>query len=602
MAERDVIYRLKVLYDQGGSQAFAAMASSHAAALKTMEDRWKAFDEAMKTAAGNQTETSRRSYGKQKDHAKEYYDYLASENKKLADAIKARERAEELARRTQERAYAQARAGNAMMREGLMNTAEGVTRVARGLALMGFVNDENLEKLLKTLAVVQGTADIVMGSAKAYTAMQKAVDGYAMSVNAARAAEAARAGGAAAGAAGGAGVGLGGMLAGSVAAAAAIGAVTLALVELAEIADGTAGERGSVTAAIGRYMESIGVGIGGTTPYTDAYNADEQTKRFQRRSDTQRQNQGRIENESRADRELEAAREANRRGLANSRFGNTAFGDEGAFFGGAGDKYRAEMERMRGRAGGFAASARGINPDDPSLRPGAIHDYEQAIDAENELVRLAKEKADHELRASQISQAYHRDAISSAQQELAILRQQHDAATGRLESARDRFGMMNPMEQSRALRLGKMANEANALRAAGRGEDASRIESRFTRDDLGLIRGIGTEGTDAFGGRVAGARADAAGFSGVFGGEERKRASEITSRIETLVAEKTLNVEASVKLEINDDQIRRVLQDSFNKGNERIKQLADEVAGLRSRVELSQRNAGLSAAGIKKGG
>ena len=217
MAERDVIYKLKVQYDSSGSQAFAAMASSHAATIKQMEDRWKAFDAALKGAASTQANSVGASYRSQKNSAKEFYDYVGAENKKLVNAIKEREKAEEAARRAGERAMAQMRAGSAQMREGFFNTAEGVTRVARGLSLMGFVSDENLQKLLKTLAVVQGTSDMSRGSVKAYSALQKAVDGYTISVNAAKAAEAARAaaagGGTAAGAAGsaaGAGVGLAG--------------------------------------------------------------------------------------------------------------------------------------------------------------------------------------------------------------------------------------------------------------------------------------------------------------------------------------------------------------------------------------------------------
>lgn len=401
MAERDVIYRLKAIYDQSGSQAFAAMAGQHAAAIKTIEDRWKAFDAAVKAAAGSQGDSVGKSYQKQKNHAKEFYDYVQAENRKLVEAIKERERAEELARRTQERAMAQMRSGNAQMREGLLNTAEGITRVARGLTLMGFVSDQNLEKLLKTLAAVQGVSDVVLGSVKAYSALQKAVDGYSLAVSAARAAEAARAGVAAGGAAAGAGaaaggLGIGALATGGAAAVAAIASVSLVLVELSEIANGTSGDLDSLTSRIGRFLYSIGNGDDLATyigkPYHDAYENEQNTKRFQRRANTGKQNQTRIDNEAANFSGWESTREASRRRQVNAGFGSSGFGDEGAFFGSAGSQYNAEIERMRGRAAGYAASGDSFNPLDTSALPGAIDSYRKSLDAENEIVRLKKEQ------------------------------------------------------------------------------------------------------------------------------------------------------------------------------------------------------------------
>jgi hypothetical protein len=592
MAERDVIYRLKAIYDTSGSQAFAAMASQHAATLKNMEDRWKAYDATLKTAAGSQADAVGRSYQKQKDSAKQYYDLVAAENKKLVDAIKERERAEELARRTQERAFAQARAGNAMMREGLMNTAEGVTRVVRGLTLMGFVSDENLQKLLKTLAAVQGTSDLILGSVKAYSALQKAVDGYTMAVQAARTAEAARAGVAAGGAAagvGGAGGGVGaaGLVAGGAAAAAAIAGVSFALAELAETANGTALDIDSFTSATGRWIEnfnrwvneSTGGAVAKSEPFNEARRDYFSARKREDEASSQRQYQ----------RDLLVGPEAERMAA----FNRSAGIGSGASKVGLID---AEMTRVRGRY------AKAIDGAGQTFGQDRMDLHGEAVKAQERLLELTQLRASEEDRIRQTSVNYHQTAISAAQQELAILRQQQEADAGRLESARDRFGMMSTMEQDRALRLGRLANQANQLRASGREGEARRIEDRFTRDDLGIIRGIGTEGTDAFGGRVAGERAERRGFSGVFGGEERKRMSELAPRIESLIAETTINVEARFKLELDIEQARDAMELATKPIIETMNRLGAEFVKLKADFNKSNRDAANTAARARQGG
>jgi hypothetical protein len=226
----------------------------------------------------------------------------------------------------------------------------------------------------------------------------------------------------------------------------------------------------------------------------------------------------------------------------------------------------------------------------------------EAVKAQERLLELTRMRASEEDRIRQTSISYHQNAISAAQQELAILRQQQEAAGNRLESARDRFGMMSPMEQQRALRLGKKANEANALRAAGRTEEAQRIENQFTRDDLGVIRGIGTEGTDNFGGRVSGERADRAGFSGTFGSEERKRAAELQPRIESLVAETTINVEAVFKLELDQEQARAAMELAMKPIIEQLNRLGAEQVRMRADFNKSNRDQANAAARRNQGG
>jgi hypothetical protein len=594
MAERDVIYRLKTIYDEGGAQAFALMTKEHAAAIKSMEDRWKSFTETMKTGAGSAGDSVGNSYKKQKDHAREFYDYVGAENKKLVDAIKERERAESAAMRANERAMAQVKAGNAQMREGFLNTAEGVTRVARGLSLMGFVSDENLQKLLKTLAVVQGTSDIILGSVKAYTALQKAVDGYTLAVNAARTAEAARAGVAAGGAAAGAGsgvagaaggLGLGSLVSGGAAAAAAIAALTFVIVELAETATGTALDLDSFTSGVGRASERfsksvndwINDTIGGdfsgkiktNTPFLD----------LQREAASAQLRERLAGNQQQYDRERPFAVESARRGGFDRMLG----------LGGAGGASQAgmigdEIARMTRQAGVFGEKAEG------NFGTGRAFYLDKAVEAHERIADLTQKRAAEESRIRQSSMEYHQSAINAAQAELGLLRQQQEAVASRYESARERFGAMNPAEQSRLRRLGEVVNQANELRGAGRTDEARNIEKRLTPNDLNALGSMrGLEGVDNFLGRVHGDRADARGF-GVYGKEERKRLEEIAPRIERLVAETTLNVEMKYKVEIDDakakEQLRRELEPIVSK----INTLFIELTGLKQDVTKSQRD------------
>lgn len=581
MAERDVIYRIKTVYDQGGSQAFTAMASQHAAAIKQIDERWKAFSETMKSGAGSAADAVGRSYKSQKNHAKDFYDYVGAENKKLVDAIKERERAEEMARRTSERAMAQIRAGNAQMREGFMNTAEGVTRVARGLTLMGFVSDENLQKLLKTLAAVQGISDVVLGSVKAYSALQKAVDGYTIAVNAARAAEAARAGTAAAGsAAGGAGAlaggaGIGTLAAGGAAAAAAIAGVAFALIQLAETANGTALEVDSFTSSTGRWIEdfnrSVNEAFGGRVAESEPFN--EAYREHQRRQLNERMATIGLQ----YSREQPVATEAARRAGVDRLL--SLQGPGGAANFGLIDQEMANARKWGGNYLEMAQSSAGA--DKAFLQ-------EQAVRAQERLLDLTRMRASEEERIRQSSISYHQAAITAAQQELAILREQQDAAANRLESARDRFGAMGSWDQARLTSLGGLMNTANDLRAAGRTEEAKAIEARFTRDDLSLLRGVGLEGTDAFTGRLFGERADRGGF-GVFGGEERKRAAELAPRIESLIAETTVNVEAKFKLELDQEQAREALDRALRPVIEQLNRLAAEQVQLKLNADRTAR-------------
>lgn len=274
-------------------------------------------------------------------------------------------------------------------------------------------------------------------------------------------------------------------------------------------------------------------------------------------------------------------------------------GDEGSFFGRAGDRYGSAMYRVGSEALGSAAAARRaidpLAPDKEEQSANRLADYDKALAANRELLELTKMRADEESRIRQSSIGYHNEAIAAAQKELGLLQQMNQSAEDRLFAAKEKFGGMDPAEQARTLMLGKMVKQANELREAGKTDEARAIEGRFTRSDLGAIGGIGLEGTENFTGRVLRERADKAGYGDIFGTEERRRATEAAPKIEKLIADTTVNVEARFKLELDEDQARRALDFAMRPLLERIQELAREQATLKGQVEENKRAAGAKA-------
>ena len=130
---------------------------------------------------------------------------------------------------------------NRSLREGFVKGAEGALMLGRGIAALGLAGEEDIEKLARALVRVQGIVDVAKGGVQIYEAITRSVEAYRAAVLSAAAAESALAAargrgavGAAAGgvAARGAGAGIAGAAGAGVAAfpPAAIAAAAVAAV------------------------------------------------------------------------------------------------------------------------------------------------------------------------------------------------------------------------------------------------------------------------------------------------------------------------------------------------------------------------------------
>lgn len=272
-ADREVLFTLKAVTDQGaagvfqqfaklGDSAFQHLEQSAAATAKNITARFReSFDaSAVKQAISATTKAVEQSAARQAKAAEKRFssevDLLrrtAAEEKKRWEAeeksrLKAEKEAErmrqreesarEKAMRDQERnvrqyesATERQRSLSMQSRMAIAELGEGVNRTLRGFAQLGILSEETTEGLVRGFIKVESVFNILAGGIKVYKSLTVMVDSYTKSVEAAALAEralaAARAQSAAAGAgpvvAGGAGRGLrqvgGNVLAGGVGAA-----------------------------------------------------------------------------------------------------------------------------------------------------------------------------------------------------------------------------------------------------------------------------------------------------------------------------------------------------------------------------------------------
>ena len=128
----------------------------------------------------------------------------------------------------------------------------------------------------------------------------------------------------------------------------------------------------------------------------------------------------------------------------------------------------------------------------------------------------------------------------------------------KLKSAAEKFADMDPDQQRRLIELKKQAD------AAGRqpGAIGERIRAQFTKEDRGLLRGLGLGETDEAASRSAIEAAERAGFSQNFGGRERANIDTqkaIQGRIDTVIKDQR---EFVARVERDDDAIaKRVATD-----------------------------------------
>lgn len=253
-AARDVVIRLKVESHQANAQTATSMAKTigqvHAEAAKTATQSLEA-QRRTATRVLQDLESANSKRITIAEHQKKTLEDLSKAHSTYMDKVIAEAKSEAQLRqdqlkRTTELATSQVDAAEAAHEMGLaMNQARmgashlltGVEQVARGVVLLGISSEEHLEKVVRTFARFQASADIIRGvintgygAVRMYRAYQTALEAAAAAQSALTAAElagaAARGRGAAA-TAGASVLGRGGFAAAGVAAVPVVGQVAV---------------------------------------------------------------------------------------------------------------------------------------------------------------------------------------------------------------------------------------------------------------------------------------------------------------------------------------------------------------------------------------
>jgi hypothetical protein len=222
-AERDVVYRLKVVADGANAASWNSVRQGEKSVSEAIEARTRVQESAKdKSIAASMAETKARLEGlkqtvagwkeeqqareksfaserAQAEMRKQFSREAADEDKRRFDSsiryASTQQRALDDASRSHERALGQMKAAHGQLKEGLQGTAEGFGRIVTGITMLGFAGDKNLEKLLEKLALVQGGMNLLMGGVTIYTSLTKAIEGYRAAVIATDAAQRALAAG-----------------------------------------------------------------------------------------------------------------------------------------------------------------------------------------------------------------------------------------------------------------------------------------------------------------------------------------------------------------------------------------------------------------------
>lgn len=424
--------------------------------------------------------------------------------------------------------------------ESMGRTMTGVTSLARGFVMVGLIGEENMNKVAQALVKVQagfdiarGTGDLIVGLTKwasAYDTLKSA--SVAANLAAARSHDvlaasqtrqataatlAAQANGSAATAAGGLAAANSGA-AGS-AGAAGFGMIATKLAGLGAVSVAATAAIGGVAAIIsGDFREMLFEWIGITSKAADAQKEHTAAMRAAAARDASAVRNLEVQDERR--RNWDAYREQ--------------VAPRGAF------------DLMQDYQSARKASHAAYGQDGSEA---ALLQRQQAT--QRELDVLQKMKA---LQSQQFEEAkkYNLERIRGAQEVLRLKQQEYekqlqlaDALKAELTGSKVAFGNLSPQEQARAA-------------AAKRKMDAAGPESLSVdeRDILGRI-GLGSvnEKLDA----AAMARADKAGYSRLFGQEERSREAQARTAAGTLKAEITggmrLDHAVTVKVDTDSDAL-----------------------------------------------
>lgn len=235
----------------------------------------------------------------------------------------------------------------------------------------------------------------------------------------------------------------------------------------------------------------------------------------------------------------------------------------------------AAAERNRDKASQWSETQSEYEAQIAELSQRAAEVTRQKLQLELDSVgrarEIRKQEAD-ELRRN------HEQAIQGIREQINLRRQQAEAESDRLKSARERFGAMDPAEQRRLMML-----QQRAQATGGRG---------LNQEQLDLLSGVGTRATEELVSRERQRRAEAAGFSRFFGQEERQniaaaRSEELKLNLQ-LQDQRSLKVEVSTT-EADEELIRRLLNELRAENDRRQRAIESQINNQRTR-DLEQAN------------
>lgn len=395
------------------------------------------------------------------------------------------ETAQNRAAQEAETAHRRMEVSNKKLERAIDGVRGGVEQVARGFVLLGAAGEEDLEKLIKRFAAVEGGIQIFEGVLRIVRKGEEAWRAYTAAVAAARAAEGARAtAGVAAAASGGAAVlaeggvmGAGAALFGSPLAALAASAIAAAAA-LKILTDAASGDPTSMTARAGRslgrtFADIEGKDAGGwyLGPYADERRTERGATAAERRL---------------RDAQLAQEAEMGRRQI------QSAFASEQAMF----SARQSAMNAGAGLSGGRLAmaladqnivSARGrfsaaeselnrvkggdIQPNE-NISQTTIDAYQRMKAAADEIARSEKERADAIRQVNQESITTEREKLGLYREQLGTVKSQLDAAKSQFQSEAERFATLDPAKAQATVEAAKKARA---------GQDLDQIEAELLR-------------------------------------------------------------------------------------------------------------------------
>jgi hypothetical protein len=488
-----------------------------------------------------------------------------------------------------------------------MEMGEGITALVGGAAALGLVGEANQQKVQDTALMVGGGIAVGRGVSKIGQGLAGGASAMGMTA------------------------GAGGMALGA-AAVAAIASVTLALTELAEVANGTAGDVGSVTATVGMFLEKNS--RSGTGVYTSASEAEQKTNRLEANRAAWLSANSQVESE-RAAAHRDARMQAFARGPADlgdrryrrgfnaldSRYnmpGITASADKAARLGFANELHASGAATASGLsklgddrsilAKDMARTRlRGLEAN--SIANMAVTPQQKAEGAaaqlavQKEIVNQAQRERDLSRQTADVKIAGARDALRINTDILNTARSAMKEARNQYQSAEVRFGNMDEADQARAMKSGAKVKEAMGLIKAGKREEGMAMLMKVPKADREFLGGLGlgetTKGVDL----AAKNEARMKGFGETFGTEEKARFSrneDITKKVEATLKDQR---EYIVKVESDEDEIVRRMTNQLQVQIDRVNARFDAAVreGFRSSEAIAKRKA-LEAARAIPGG